>query len=158
MAEPIKTKEIAFTPSEHSQVEDYLIGSQIRPYFMASGIAVALATRASQYKEYTPETDISQQLCPPEFLNYPLSLHSNVYIPCFARVQSKEELMKQNGIESCLFKSAMSFAVGGALGGFLGLAGSAGDSRVQNNARETFIGMRKTISRSAKNFAVIGMM
>ena len=33
------------------------------------------------------------------------------------RIQSKEELTMHNVMESCVFKSVMSFVVGGALGG-----------------------------------------
>jgi len=51
-------------------------------------------------------------------------LYPNVIVPQsngLARVQPKEELMMQNVMESCPFKGIMSFVVGGALGGFLGL-------------------------------------
>ena len=33
------------------------------------------------------------------------------------RIQSKDELLMHNVMESCVFKSVMSFVVGGALGG-----------------------------------------
>ena len=89
-----------------------------------------------------------------------------------------------NVMESCVFKSVMSFVVGGALGGkiilffffnifqkiskfqiylsgFIGLFSSSiapQHTTHQMSTRETLIDMRKTISGSAKNFAVIGLM
>lgn len=90
--------------------------------------------------------------------------YPNVIVPQSngpARVQPKEELMIQNVIESCVFKSAMSFVVGGALGGFIGLFSSSiapQHTHVQMNTRETFMDMKTTIVSNAKNFAVIGLM
>ena len=90
-----------------------------------------------------------------------------------------------NVMESCVFKSVMSFVVGGALGGkiiynffsiffkffknyflnyfsgFIGLFSSSispQHTTHQMSTRETLIDMRKTIGGSAKNFAVIGLM
>ena len=90
--------------------------------------------------------------------------YPNVIVPQSngpARVQPKEELMMMNVMESCAFKSVMSFVVGGALGGFIGLFTSSiapQHTAVQMNTRETLIDMRKTIFSNAKNFAVIGLM
>ena len=42
-----------------------------------------------------------------------------------ARIQPKPELYMQNVIESCPFKSVMSFVVGGGLGAFMGLFSSS---------------------------------
>ena len=78
-----------------------------------------------------------------------------------AKIVSKEEKMMINVMESCVFKGCMSFVVGGALGGFLGLFSSSiapHHTQVQMTTRETLIDMRKTISSHSKNFAVIGLM
>ena len=102
------------------------------------------------------------------------------------RIQSKEELQMHTVMESCVFKSVMSFVVGGALGGkfiftfiifsiffkkfqifhiyfsgFIGLFSSSiapQHTTHQMSTRETLRDMRTTISGSAKNFAVIGLM
>merc|ERR1719369_746980 len=69
--------------------------------------------------------------------------------------------MMTNVTESCVFKSCMSFVVGGALGGFIGLFNSSmapTQTTVQMNTRETLIDMRNTIVSNAKGFAVIGLM
>ncbi|XP_059095311.1 mitochondrial import inner membrane translocase subunit Tim22-like isoform X1 [Tigriopus californicus] len=90
--------------------------------------------------------------------------YPNVFVPQSAgpaRVQAKEELFMQNMMESCAFKSSMSFVVGGALGAFLGLFSSSmapHQTTVQLNTRDTLIDMGKTISSHAKNFAMIGFM
>ena len=100
------------------------------------------------------------------------------------RIQSKDELLMHNVMESCVFKSVMSFVVGGALGGkiiynfvfnifqkiskfqiylsgFIGLFSSSMSPQHtthQMSTRETLMDMKKTIGGSAKNFAVIGLM
>ena len=90
-----------------------------------------------------------------------------------------------NVMESCVFKSVMSFVVGGALGGkiiiyyfffniflkisnfqiylsgFIGLFSSSiapQHTTHQMSTRETLRDMKTTIVGSAKNFAVIGLM
>ena len=55
----------------------------------------------------------------------------------------------------------MSFVVGGALGGFIGLFSSSiapQHTHVTMSTRETLIDMKTTIVSNAKNFAVIGLM
>ena len=91
--------------------------------------------------------------------------YPNVLVPQSAgpaRVQAREELMMQRVMESCPFRGAMSFVVGGALGGFLGLFSFLGGRRphhaVQMTTRETLMDMKNTIGSSAKNFAVVGLM
>ena len=62
--------------------------------------------------------------------------------------------------ESCPFRACMSFVVGGALGGFIGLFNSSiapTQAAVQMNTRETLRDMRQTIGSNAKQFATIGM-
>lgn len=92
-------------------------------------------------------------------------LYPNILVPQSAgpaRIQPKEELMMQTVMESCPFRGAMSFVVGGALGAFLGLFSSSvaphqtGD-RIMTT-RETLLDMRSTITSHAKNFAIIGLM
>ena len=86
---------------------------------------------------------------------------SNLFVPLGTRVQPKWELIIQNAIEGCVFKSAASFVVGGVFGGFMGLFSSSispQHTHVQMNTRETLMDMRKTISGSAKNFAIFGLM
>lgn len=103
--------------------------------------------------------NIAQYLMGSQVRPYP-----NVFVPQSAgpaRVQAKEELFMQNMMESCAFKSSMSFVVGGALGAFLGLFSSSmapHQTTVQLNTKETLIDMGKTISSHAKNFAMIGFM
>ena len=78
-----------------------------------------------------------------------------------ARVQPKEELQMQRVMESCPFKGVLSFVVGGAFGGFIGLFSSSiapHHTHVQMTTRETLIDMKNTITSNAKNFAVIGLM
>jgi len=78
-----------------------------------------------------------------------------------ARVQPKEELMMTNVTESCLFRSCMSFVVGGALGGFIGLFNSSmapTQATVAMSTRETLVDMKNTIVSNAKGFAFIGFM
>ena len=89
--------------------------------------------------------------------------YPNIIVPQsagMARVQPREEVMMQKVFESCPFRGAMSFVVGGALGAFLGLFSSsmAPHQTVQMTTRETLIDMRNTITSSAKSFAVIGLM
>lgn len=86
---------------------------------------------------------------------------ANVFVPQGTRIQHKDELLMHNVMESCVFKSVMSFVVGGALGGFIGLFSSSispQHTTHQMSTRETLRDMRTTISGSAKNFAVIGLM
>merc|ERR1711894_417157 len=74
---------------------------------------------------------------------------------------AREELMMQNIMESCPFRGVMSFVVGGAMGGFLGLFSSSiapHQTAVPMTTKETLIDMKNSISSSAKNFAVIGLM
>ena len=64
-----------------------------------------------------------------------------------------------NFAESCPFRACMSFVVGGALGGFLGLFNSSiapSQAAQQMTTRETLRDMRITIGSSAKQFATIG--
>ena len=63
---------------------------------------------------------------------------SNVFVPLGTRVQSKGELIIPNAVESCVFKSVVSFIVGGAFGGFMGLFSSSispQHTHVQMNTR-----------------------
>lgn len=91
-------------------------------------------------------------------------LYPNVIVPQTngtARVQSREELMTQRVFESCPFKGLLSFVVGGAFGGFIGLFNASiapHHTHVQMTTRETLIDMRNSITSNAKNFAVIGLM
>jgi import inner membrane translocase subunit TIM22 len=78
-----------------------------------------------------------------------------------ARIQPKEELFMQNVMESCVFKGCLSFVVGGALGGFLGLFSSSmapQHTATVMTTKETLVDMKRTIVSSGKNFAVIGLM
>ena len=80
--------------------------------------------------------------------------YPNIIVPQsagMARVQPREEVMMQKVFESCPFRGAMSFVVGGALGAFLGLFSSsmAPHQTVQMTTRETLIDMRNTITSSA---------
>ena len=90
--------------------------------------------------------------------------YPNVIVPQSAgpvRIQPKEELMMQNVMESCAFKGCMSFVVGGALGGFLGLFSSSmapHHAAQPMTTKETLIDMKRTIVSSGKNFATIGLM
>merc|ERR1719195_2432450 len=69
-------------------------------------------------------------------------------------------LNMQRVIESCPFKSGMSFVVGGALGAFMGLFSSsiAPHQTVQMSTRETLMDMKNTIVSNAKGFAFIGFV
>ncbi len=110
---------------------------------------------------FTPSEfeQVSKYLMGTQIRPYP-----NIIVPQsngIARVQSREELRMSGIIESCPFKGAMSFVVGGGLGAFLGLFSSSiapHHTAVQMSTRETLIDMRNTITSSAKNFAVIGLM
>ena len=77
-----------------------------------------------------------------------------------ARVQDKGELMMQKVTESCVFKSCMSFVIGGALGAFMGLFSSsiAPHHTHQMTTRETLRDMGSTIYSNAKGFAFIGFV
>jgi len=81
-----------------------------------------------------------------------------------AKIKPKEELMMENIMLSCPFKGVMSFVIGGAMGGFLGLFSSSvaphhlDPAIKQMTTRETLIDMKNTIGSHAKNFAVIGLM
>ena len=77
--------------------------------------------------------------------------YPNVIVPQSngpARVQPKEELMMVNVMESCVFKSVMSFVVGGALGGFIGLFSS---SIGKGNKMFFFLTTRWRLSQFFKN-------
>ena len=54
-----------------------------------------------------------------EFWSHTRSHYSQLIISLTqgTRIQSKDELLMHNVMESCVFKSVMSFVVGGALGG-----------------------------------------
>lgn len=97
-------------------------------------------------------------------VNSSVRLYPNIYVPQsngIARVQPREELTMQNVMESCPFKGIMSFTVGGALGGFIGLFSSSiapHQTAVPMTTRETLIDMKNTITSNAKNFAIIGLM
>ena len=90
--------------------------------------------------------------------------YPNVFVPQSggpARIQPKEELVMQNVMESCAFKGCMSFVVGGALGGFIGLFSSSvapHHTAQPMTTKETLIDMKRTIVSSGKNFAIIGLM
>lgn len=90
--------------------------------------------------------------------------YPNIIVPQsagIARIQPREELYMQRVFESCPFRATMSFVVGGALGGFLGLFSSSmapHQTAQMMTARETLIDMKNTIMSSAKSFAVIGLM
>lgn len=110
---------------------------------------------------FTPEEfeKVSKYLIGNNIRPYP-----NIIVPQsggIARVQQKEEVFMQSVIESCPFRGAMSFVVGGALGAFLGLFSSSmapHHATVQMTTRETFLDMKNTIVSHSKNFAVIGLM
>jgi len=101
-------------------------------------------------------------------LNYLVSpskrLYPNLIVPQSAGrvgVVPREEIMMTNVAESCPFRAGMSFVVGGALGGFIGLFNSSiapTQAAVQMNTRETLRDMRQTIGSNAKQFATIGFM
>ena len=90
--------------------------------------------------------------------------YPNIFVPQSAgsaRIQPKEEVFMQTLMESCPFRAGMSFVVGGALGGFIGLfSSSMAPHHVEKamTTRETLIDMRNTIAGHAKNFAVIGLL
>merc|ERR1719195_1493798 len=69
-------------------------------------------------------------------------------------------LNMQRVIESCPFKSGMSFVVGGALGAFMGLFSSsiAPHQTHQMSTRETLMDMKNTIVSNAKGFAFVGFL
>jgi len=91
-------------------------------------------------------------------------LYPSIHVPQSAGkvgVQPREEVMMTNFAESCPFRACMSFVVGGALGGFLGLFNSSiapSQTAQQMTTRETLRDMRLTIGSSAKQFATIGFM
>jgi len=91
-------------------------------------------------------------------------LHPNLIIPQVAgpaRVLPKEELYMTAVGESCPFRAAASFVIGGGMGAFLGLFNSSiapQHTAVQMSTRETLRDMRMTITSSAKQFAAIGFM
>lgn len=90
-------------------------------------------------------------------------LYPNIIVPQSAgpaRIQPKPELYMQNVIESCPFKSVMSFVVGGGLGAFMGLFSSsiAPHHTRQMGTKETLIDMKNTIVSNAKGFAFIGFV
>merc|ERR1719452_405041 len=77
-----------------------------------------------------------------------------------ARIQEKPELMMQSLIESCPFKSCMSFVVGGALGGFMGLFSSSiapHHQTVQLSTRETLTDMKNAVYSGAVVGGFLGL-
>ena len=77
-----------------------------------------------------------------------------------ARIQHSQELMMQKVSETCIFKSCMSYVIGGALGAFMGLFSSsiAPHHTHQMTTRETLRDMGSTIKSNAKGFAFIGFV
>jgi len=110
---------------------------------------------------FSPEEfeQVSKYLMGSQIRPYP-----NILVPQSAgpaKVQAREELMMQSLMESCPFRGVMSFVVGGAMGGFLGLFSSSmapHQTIVPMTTKETLIDMKNTIGSSAKNFALIGLM
>ncbi len=90
---------------------------------------------------------------------YSYGIHENV---------GKAEHPPLSPMESCVFKSGLSFLMGGALGGFLGLFMGSHSTVSFDPAVEKLSGreqmryqlkqMRKATFSSAKNFAVFGMV
>ena len=61
-------------------------------------------------------------------VGHSVRLYPSIHIPQVAgpaRAQEKPELMVQNIMESCAFKSFASFVIGGGLGAFMGLFSSS---------------------------------
>jgi len=93
-----------------------------------------------------------------------IKLHPNIIVPQSAgpvRVQPREEVLMTTIAESCPFRAGMSFVVGGALGGFIGLFNSSiapSQTTIQMSTRETLIDMKTQIVSNAKQFATIGFM
>ena len=92
-------------------------------------------------------------------------LYPTIHIPQSAgpvRPLNSQELLMGRVTESCVFKSVMSFVVGGALGGFMGLFQSSiaphHTGPVQMSTRETLMDMKNTIVSNAKGFAFIGFV
>ncbi|XP_058797016.1 mitochondrial import inner membrane translocase subunit Tim22 [Phymastichus coffea] len=78
-------------------------------------------------------------------------------------IKTYEEKMIEKAMESCVFKSIMSYVVGFGLGAALGLFTSSVNPNVaavekQQTAREIFAEMKMTTLSYAKNFAVIGFL
>eukprot|EP00088_Acartia_fossae_P030559 TRINITY_DN31566_c0_g1_i1.p1 TRINITY_DN31566_c0_g1~~TRINITY_DN31566_c0_g1_i1.p1 ORF type:complete len:187 (+),score=56.46 TRINITY_DN31566_c0_g1_i1:85-645(+) len=90
--------------------------------------------------------------------------YPNIIVPQSAGrvgIQPREEVIMTTVAESCPFRACMSFVVGGALGGFIGLFNSSiapHQTQVQMTTRETLIDMKQTIVSNAKQFATIGFM
>ena len=128
---------------------------------------------------FTPQefTDVSKYL-----MGSSVKLYPTIHVPQIsgpARIQPQAELHMQRVIESCPFKSGMSFVVGGALGAFMGLFSSSIAPHhtvqvsmndillIQNHhhiltfqmsTRETLMDMKRTIVSNAKGFAFIGFV
>lgn len=102
---------------------------------------------------------VSKHLMGSQIRPYP-----NILVPQSAgpaRIQTREELMMANVMESCPFRGVMSFVVGGAMGAFLGLFSSSiapHHTGVTMTTKETLLDMKSTITSNAKNFALIGLM
>lgn len=95
---------------------------------------------------------------------YNTRLATTLFVPQVrgpTRIQGKEELMMTSVMESCVFKSTMSFVVGGAFGGFMGLFSSSVAPHHTDKimtTRETLMDMKGSIVSQAKTFAAIGLM
>ena len=92
-----------------------------------------------------------------------MKMSSQIHVPQSAgpaRIQGRQELMMQRVSESCIFKSCMSYVIGGALGAFMGLFSSsiAPHHTHQMTTRETLRDMGSTIKSNAKGFAFIGFV
>lgn len=123
-----------------------------------------MENRTSKAIVFSPDEfdQVTKHLMGSQIRPYP-----NILVPQSAgpaRIQAREELMMQNVMESCPFRGVMSFFVGGAMGGFLGLfQTSIAPHQLDPNAppmttKQTLIDMKNTIGSSAKNFAMIGLM
>jgi len=117
--------------------------------------------------EHKKKTDFTQEEFHAvlKYLVHPSQrLYPNIMVPQSAGrvgIQPAEEVMMTSIAESCPFRAGMSFVVGGALGGFIGLFNSSiapTQAAVQMNTRETLRDMRQTIGSNAKQFATIGFM
>ena len=119
---------------------------------------------AEQKNSGDPFTEAEFQAVSMHLMGSHVRPYPNIIVPQsagIARVQPSEELMMQRVVESCPFKGVMSFVVGGALGGFVGLFSSSmapTQTAVPMNTRETLMDMKNTIVSHGKNFAVIGLM
>ncbi|OQR74399.1 mitochondrial import inner membrane translocase subunit Tim22-like [Tropilaelaps mercedesae] len=85
-----------------------------------------------------------------------------VNLPGANYLKTPEELRVERFFESCVFKSCLSFAAGGAFGAAMGLFAASFNPNVgdpaKQTAREIFREMRTTTVAYAKNFAIVGMV